>query len=83
LSVTRHIQCCADSGCEICTIDVQHAQAAGIDTSAPSDAFTQAMQNKGDVVLAALASIGVASPVDEDAFVGRVPTSAAPPAEGA
>jgi hypothetical protein len=83
LSVTRHIQCCADTGCPICTVDVEQAQAAGVDTSAPSDAFTEAMQNKGDVALTALAAIGVASPVDENAFAGEAPAPAEPPAQGA
>jgi hypothetical protein len=76
LSVSRHIQCCADTGCEICSVDVAHAQEAGIDTSGPSDEFTQAMQQKGDVLLAALATVGVANPVDETAFAGEPTPSA-------
>lgn len=44
-SVEKHIQCCADDGCEICTTDVEMASgtAAGI-----GEAFTQYMQHKTD-----------------------------------
>src|ERR1700751_5421697 len=46
LSVTKHVQCCAEDGCEICATDLEHAQHLG-DTS-PSDAFTAYMQDKPD-----------------------------------
>lgn len=44
-TVSKHIQCCADDGCEICTTDVEAASgtAAGI-----GDAFTDYMQHKTD-----------------------------------
>ena len=32
LSVTKHIHCCADEGCEICTTDMRFASEAGADT---------------------------------------------------
>jgi hypothetical protein len=47
LSVSRHIQCCAGTGCPICSIDVEHATKAQV-TGGPSDAFTAYMQNKTD-----------------------------------
>ena len=43
LSVSRHVQCCAADGCEICSTDVEHLGAG-----APSDEFTAAMQDKSD-----------------------------------
>jgi hypothetical protein len=47
LSVSRHIQCCAASGCPICATDVEYA-AQGNVTAEPSDAFTAYMTSKAD-----------------------------------
>jgi hypothetical protein len=47
LSVTKHIQCCAADGCEICSVVMEHARTALPDT-APSDAFTDFMVNPPD-----------------------------------
>lgn len=46
LSITKHIQCCAEDGCEICRTDVEHALAAGHDGI--GDGFTGYMQAKSD-----------------------------------
>lgn len=44
LSVTKHVQCCAEDGCEVCATVVTAAITAGTDT-APGDAFTAFVQN--------------------------------------
>jgi hypothetical protein len=49
LSVTKHVQCCAEDNCPICAIDVEHAGKNQVpDHTTPSDAFTAYMQNKTD-----------------------------------
>ena len=58
LSVTKHVQCCAEDGCEICSIDVEHAGKQLGDTS-PSDEFTAFMQSKPPELLEALAAASV------------------------
>jgi hypothetical protein len=45
LSVSKHVQCCAEDGCEICAADVEAASAVLTDTS-PSDEFTAFMIDK-------------------------------------
>jgi hypothetical protein len=47
LSITKHVQCCAEDGCPICATSVEHISQAMADTS-PSDAFTAAMIDKTD-----------------------------------
>jgi hypothetical protein len=62
LSVTKHVHCCAEDGCEICTVTVAQLKDAGQDQS-PSDALDQFLQNPPDTVLAALfEQRGVESP---------------------
>jgi hypothetical protein len=41
LSVTKHVQCCAEDGCEICSVDVEL-----LPDTAVGDAFDQALQNR-------------------------------------
>jgi hypothetical protein len=45
LSVTKHVKCCAEDGCEICTVDVAEITAAGQDVE-PSDALDEFLQNR-------------------------------------
>jgi hypothetical protein len=62
LSVSKHIQCCAEDGCPICTVDVDQAAQTLTDT-APSDEFTALMQTKGSEHLQVLFdTVGVESP---------------------
>jgi hypothetical protein len=62
LTVTKHVQCCAEDGCPICSTDVEHASKAQV-TAEPSTAFTEYMQNKSDEHLQALfESHGIESP---------------------
>lgn len=58
LSVTKHVQCCAEDGCPICSVDVTEAPTTDI-----GDAFTQFMQNKPEGTFRALyESVAVESP---------------------
>jgi hypothetical protein len=57
LSVTKHVQCCAEDGCEICAVDVQFAAQMphiGTQSAGPSSAFTEYMRNKSPEHLQAL-----------------------------
>lgn len=47
LTVTKHVQCCADDGCPICQTDVEHAAANNV-TVGQLDEFTAYMQTKTD-----------------------------------
>jgi len=53
LSVTKHVSCCAEDGCEICSVTVGQAQQQGQD-SAPSDEHDSFMQNPPEGLLVAL-----------------------------
>lgn len=46
LSVSKHTQCCAAEGCEICATDIEHSQKVGVTEAGPHDKFTDYMQNK-------------------------------------
>lgn len=48
VSVTKHIQCCAASGCPICQTDVEFVAGALLGDASIGDAFTAAMQSKSD-----------------------------------
>lgn len=55
LSVTKHIQCCAADGCDICATDVEHAGVAQVpNPTALTAEFTAYMQNKSAPHLQAL-----------------------------
>ena len=47
LSITKHVQCCAEDGCEICATDVE-VIGRTLSNTAPSDEFTAAIQEKSD-----------------------------------
>ena len=44
LSVTKHVHCCAEDGCPICSTDVRAAQEAGAD----ADHLTDFLQHRPD-----------------------------------
>src|SRR5262249_19013562 len=50
LSVTKHTQCCAEAGCEICATHVEHAEAHPDveDHTTPNDQFTAFMISPPD-----------------------------------
>jgi hypothetical protein len=42
VSISKHTQCCAEDGCEICAVDVEFARQV-LDDITPGDAFTEFM----------------------------------------
>jgi hypothetical protein len=40
LSVSKHVMCCAEDGCPICTVDVERARADGVDVAHMRDWLT-------------------------------------------
>lgn len=44
LSVTKHVQCCAEDGCEVCQTAMTHARNV-LDDVEPSDRFNEFLQN--------------------------------------
>jgi len=46
LSVTKHVQCCAEDGCEVCAVAVKHAHdALDENDRLPSDRFNEFLMN--------------------------------------
>lgn len=64
ISVSKHIQCCANDGCDICKTDVEFAPvAAGL---GPNDEFTAYAAAKSDEHLQALTDRhAIATPISE------------------
>jgi hypothetical protein len=61
LSIHKHIQCCANDGCEICKTDVEFAADKSI-----GEAFNAHVQNKSDEHLQALTDRhGISTPISE------------------
>ena len=54
ISISKHIQCCAEDGCEVCATDVEFAQAS-LGQTPIGALFTGYMQNKTQPHLAAMA----------------------------
>jgi hypothetical protein len=62
LTVTKHVQCCAEEGCPICSVHVEQARLSLSDLG-PSDAFTEFMKNPPREVFQALFErVGIESP---------------------
>jgi hypothetical protein len=58
LSVTKHVQCCAEDGCPICTVDIAEVSAHDI-----GDAFDEALQHRsGDHLRVLFEEVAVESP---------------------
>lgn len=53
LSVTKHVQCCAEDACPICSVDIEQAMSGNQDTSIGA-AFTEYLQNRPSGALQAL-----------------------------
>lgn len=45
LSVSKHVQCCAEDGCPLCSADVERAQQDGVDLSRLRDWLTNRPQD--------------------------------------
>lgn len=65
LSITKHVQCCASDGCELCQTAMKHARVALNDDDAlePGERFNEFLQNPPREYLAELFEVhGITSP---------------------